>query len=545
MSEAIDFSSYIAERTQNFSGRGWVFHEISEWLANPAQRRYFLLTGAPGSGKTAISARLAQLSSGLTSPQDGSELRQGWLSAVHFCWAQDRRWIKPRTFSASLAAQLAESGRYPEFAKALVEKSSQGQTVLQAVVTATGGDATGLRVQNLNVGRASEEDTFSFLVREPLEALIAARPELQMVILVDALDESLTYTDGPGIVALLANLRTLPNNVYFVLTSREDDRVVNEFGGADLELSAPKHEASNVADLKEYVASRWNSKDLRSVTESLSSTQSEEMPGQIASKGNFLYVRFLLDSLGKGLASTDEMSALPAELDGLYLEFFNRAVKAGGKNWQSDYAPLIGTLSVAEGGLTIQQLRNFTRQPESVVRQELADMRQFLQENPTYRLYHESVREFFRRERVTVGGKSLRNTLYLPEREQHQRITTYYRDNAASWGESAFEKFDDYGLHYLTEHLYALRDEPDFDSQLSELINRRFFEPKRVRFGSDEGFARDVRLLIAAASKCDPPQLSEEVRGYAILSTLNSRASNIPQQTIAALVRAGNLDTVH
>jgi len=84
------------------------------------------------------------------------------------------------------------------------------------------------------------------------------------------------------------------------------------------------------------------------------------MPGQIASKGNFLYVRFLLDSLGKGLASTDEMSALPAELDGLYLEFFNRAVKAGGKNWQSDYAPLIGTLSVAEGGLTIQQLRNFT-----------------------------------------------------------------------------------------------------------------------------------------------------------------------------------------
>jgi len=35
MSEAIDFSSYIAERTQNFSGRGWVFHEISEWLANP------------------------------------------------------------------------------------------------------------------------------------------------------------------------------------------------------------------------------------------------------------------------------------------------------------------------------------------------------------------------------------------------------------------------------------------------------------------------------------------------------------------------------
>jgi SpoVK/Ycf46/Vps4 family AAA+-type ATPase len=60
MSEAIDLSSYIIERTRNFSGRAWVFRAISEWVANPRQRRYFLLTGTPGSGKTAISARLAQ-----------------------------------------------------------------------------------------------------------------------------------------------------------------------------------------------------------------------------------------------------------------------------------------------------------------------------------------------------------------------------------------------------------------------------------------------------------------------------------------------------
>src|SRR5262249_48937766 len=163
---------------------------------------------------------------------------------------------------------------------------------------------------------------------------------------------------------------------------------------------------------------------------------------------------------------------------------------------------------------------------------------QFLQETLTYRLYHESVREFFRREIVTVEGKSLRNTLYLPEREQHQRIATYYRGKAASWDESAFETFDDYGLRYLAEHLYALRDDPDSSGQLSELINSRFFETKRARFGSDEGFASDVRLLIAAASNCDPPKISEEVRGYAILSTLNSQATNVPQLTIAALVRA-------
>src|ERR1700682_2060645 len=69
----------------------------------------------------------------------------------------------------------------------------------------------------------------------------------------------------------------------------------------------------------------------------------------------------------QSVGSLVEMSRLPPELDGLYLEFLNRAVKLGNKKWPADYAPLMGALAVAEEGLTVRQLQNFTRRPESAV----------------------------------------------------------------------------------------------------------------------------------------------------------------------------------
>ena len=54
----------IADRTRDFTGRGWVFQALDAWLADPHGKRGFLLTGEPGSGKTAVAARLVQMSRG-------------------------------------------------------------------------------------------------------------------------------------------------------------------------------------------------------------------------------------------------------------------------------------------------------------------------------------------------------------------------------------------------------------------------------------------------------------------------------------------------
>ena len=64
--QVFDFSDFIVERTKNFTGREWIFRKIDRWLADPNRSRIFLLTGAPGSGKSAIMARLAEVSLGET-----------------------------------------------------------------------------------------------------------------------------------------------------------------------------------------------------------------------------------------------------------------------------------------------------------------------------------------------------------------------------------------------------------------------------------------------------------------------------------------------
>ena len=64
----LDFSAYISDRTHDFTGREWVFAEIDHWLADPDAPCYFIITGEPGIGKTAIAARLTQFSARTETP---------------------------------------------------------------------------------------------------------------------------------------------------------------------------------------------------------------------------------------------------------------------------------------------------------------------------------------------------------------------------------------------------------------------------------------------------------------------------------------------
>ena len=55
---AIAFDSDIAKLTENFTGRQWVFDEIDRWFKE-SKERFFILTGEPGVGKSAIAPCLA------------------------------------------------------------------------------------------------------------------------------------------------------------------------------------------------------------------------------------------------------------------------------------------------------------------------------------------------------------------------------------------------------------------------------------------------------------------------------------------------------
>ena len=50
---AIDFTSDLEKLTKDFTGRQWVFDDIDRWLKE-SEERFFILTGEPGVGKSAI-----------------------------------------------------------------------------------------------------------------------------------------------------------------------------------------------------------------------------------------------------------------------------------------------------------------------------------------------------------------------------------------------------------------------------------------------------------------------------------------------------------
>jgi len=52
---AIAFTSDIAKLTEDFTGRQWVFDDIDRWLKQ-SEERFFILTGEPGVGKSAIAS---------------------------------------------------------------------------------------------------------------------------------------------------------------------------------------------------------------------------------------------------------------------------------------------------------------------------------------------------------------------------------------------------------------------------------------------------------------------------------------------------------
>lgn len=464
-------TNLLNEQPQLFTGRHWVFERIQNWMLAPNPQRYFLLKGDPGSGKSAIARRLTQSAQGLLPPPKDSQgaelagLTSGCLSAEHFCSARDSSSFDPRNFAHSLAGQLA--GRYTQYALALknvgdIRIDIQGHASVSG--DAIGATTAGVIIQtlNLNLAGLKPQEAFNRTVRDPLTSLYQQGFATPITILVDALDEALLYRDDVTIVDLLARLESLPAPVRFLLTSRRESSILSEFSQAEmLDISDSQFNKDNQNDIADFVYQRFETSPVLKamLTGWTPERQSELQQTMITrAEGNFLYVRFLLDSLEKGQRTLDALGDLPAGLDSLYHDSLSRVVKQPGKEWRTDYAPLMGVLSVAQESLTRPQLQKFTQQTETQLWDSIGDLEPFLEVLPSetnagddaerYRLYHQSFIDFLRRPFLNEG-KSLRNAYFLPAGEWHGRIADRYFQE----GNDAWKKWDDYGLRAIATHL--------------------------------------------------------------------------------------------
>ena len=487
----------------DFVGRTWVLDEVASWQASGA-RRMLVITGEPGSGKTALAAWLA----GGGPPPDEDTAAAAWQrvaggwSAVHVCVGADQGGsIDPVGFAKSLAAQLAR--RFPAFAQSLrqIHDPTTAYTVTQQAGTNL-GRMVAINIEAFVVNPSNALDTFNRLVRDPLVDVANTCPGLEAWILVDGLDEALAYP-APNIVTLLAGVGDLPAGVRFLVTSRNDPRVLNNLGAAlRLNLSDPIYARQNDADLRRYVRRR------------LAQTGA---PGDAeaaiveAAAGNFLYVSFLLDEITSGRRAPAELEGLPPGLFGLYRGYLHRLVPGSADLqpqglWPTTYQPLLGSLSVAIPAAPLDRLPDWTgKQPGEVppLLQQVQPLTEYEAEPGGYRLFHRSMNDFLATRELAAAGAPDLNPFYTPPAGEHARICRHYLDNyTGSWHEC-----DVYGLRRLGAHLRARlvpgllpKDRRAAAEELYALVLDDGFRAAQFdRLGDAQASLDDVRLAVEVA----------------------------------------------
>jgi hypothetical protein len=435
-----DVDAYIKERTENFTGRHWVFKNVNDWLADSNDnRRIFLLTGGPGTGKTAIAARLVQLSDGILTEESAPALGKGWLTYSQFCQAGSEGTLSPLMFVQSLSEALAN--RYPAFRIALEKLGSPQIVIYQPVTNANAGaHITGANVENLRIEikGGDARPLFDLAVRIPLQALCDQQPTERIVILVDSLDEALTFNPDNNITQLLRLVSDFPAQARFILTSRSSsERVFSLVGRPTLDLIADA--PPGLDEIQQYATSRLKG---------LPENKRKVLASRVAEKsaGNFLYAFHVLNDLISSNGDTKDPEALelPDALEGVYREFIKREMASNPSKWNDIYRPLLGPIAVARGdGLTRAQLIGITDLAEDTAQDVLNICSQYLVggeiKTDPYRIYHQSFRDFLLTDEAY--------TIYPAER--HAAIARYFEDKCdANWKRCG----DQYALRYTAVH---------------------------------------------------------------------------------------------
>lgn len=532
--------SRIQENIEQFTGRIWLLPEVLDWVA-AKQQRIFLLADGPGTGKSMIMAWLAghgPLPDDAAARQQLAQIR-AQVKAAHFCIAASGE-TAPRALAQNLAQQLTRN--VPGFAEAL--KASLAELVriegvAKAGTAAAGAALTGVQIGTLNLAGLGEELSFNRTLREPLKALCENGYDEPLLLLVDAMDEALTYTGVIDIVRLLAKPDDLPEQVRFLVTSRPDERVFYLLPKARrfyLDRDAPSDQKPGQDDVCRYVQKR-----LKMLVPALKEEQCHTLGGRIsvAAEGIFLYAHLLLADLEKGVRQIADLETgqLPLGLPGLYHEFLNRELGTDRKVWRKTFRPELGLIAVAQGeGLSAMQLEDLTGGGVDV-EEALEVCRQYLDgELPDgpFRVFHRSFADFLLQE---PKNKAYR----VDAARMHSKIAGHYwQAYHPDW-----QGCDAYGLDSLASHLYhgGQRD------RLQELISQTWMA---ARFeGSDytyEGFIDDVMRAWQSAHEeaqrqieADeaPAALAQCVRYALIRTSINSLSANYVPALVARAVETG------
>jgi hypothetical protein len=527
----LELPEIVASNTEHFVGRTWLLSHILNWL-DKSNQRLFILQGGPGSGKSTIVAWLAgigPLPAGDTNAIAQLKKLRSRVKAAHFFMSNTGN-TAPKAFAEDIAKQLTQN--INKFGDALAASLAERVQIVAKQKVGKAQKVTGVYISKLDLSGLTDEFSFDRVLRDPLKRLYDESGYNETILLlVDALDEALTYRGGTNIVQLFSKLEDLPKQVRILATTRGDPRVLKYFTDIkpfDIIKDAPPE----IDDVKSYATKRLvalgNEKNY----------QQEILADKVskAADGNFLYAHLVIDDLLKYLPNVKEVEKIefPSGLNGIYRKFLNRELGADEDRWYNTFKPLLGLIAVSQGeGLTRNQLQEMVGRE---IEQTLRICKQYLQgalpEGP-FRLFHKSFADFLFEEKENIH-------YHIDAASMHQKIVTYYKEKALYWKDVDWTRVDDYGLLHLATHAYELRDNEAYREESYRLICKSFMQEKVDRFRSHHSFSADVKLAIEAAYSDKPLNLVQLVRGAFIHVNLETVATNIPPEALWVLTMVGN-----
>ena len=410
-----------------------------------------------------------------------------------------------------------------EFAKEIIENSQQDFSkkvnINSFLKDNQAEEIIGIYTEKIEISVRSPKAIFNILVAQPLKNIYRNK-EKSVVILVDGLDESPLGLDS--ITSLIANNDTLPPNVRFIITTRDYEEIIGKFSRDSkiISLSEEYYDKNN-EDISKYVKSR-----IKNNFNLLQTYKEFDKDVIDKSGGIFLYVKFLFDAIdgGKLQPTKEDLDKVPPLLDGLYKEFLARIKDEDKDRWENSLKPILSVLSIAFESLTQNQLLSIlVEMDDSQLSDSLSDLRPFIQEETDgkisdgikYKIYHQSLVDFFRNKEVTIvkkDGEEIKQKnegYYIPEQQAHKKIVSRYYDKDY---DLLIDSVDGYSARYLSDHICSIMDYQDpfrtdwYTILLNLAKNQAFQDKQRKYFPLVESFHLKTikNAFQAALSKEDP-----------------------------------------
>ena len=337
------FQSLIQDKTEGFVGREYVFDAIQTFVQEN-KKGYLTIIGDPGQGKSAILAK----------------------------YVQDTECI------AHFNVQLQGPNRADQFlesvCKQLVARYQLPYDPLPSNATQDG----------------------EFL-GHLLDEVTQRRNGQPVVIAVDALDEvdSRSYRDA-NILYLPPHL---PDGVYFIMTRRRGVEVpLTTYAPLQI-ISLLDYQIDSQRDVRLYIQNRVDgSENLRQQIDERQET-TIIFTDKIADKSenNFMYLRYVLLDIEKGLYKDLSLERFPQGLQGYY-DFHWRRMGMTANPLPIEKIKIVYILGEVREPVSRRKICDFSGEGEYSVQQVLNEWKQFLHElmkqEKRYSIYHASFRDF-------------------------------------------------------------------------------------------------------------------------------------------------------